>query len=138
MTTANYVVHFDIIETATGALVSHGSCWSSEVEAIELAPGQAVQIIEDKATYAPTGDGLAGAQVSYAIVRKLEYPSLEEQIGAIWKVIATLPAKNIPAEALDILKRLNEVKTTIVKGAMYEMNDGTDASCCGRYKKVAE
>lgn len=136
MTTANYVVHFDIIETATGALVSHGSCWSSELEDVKVGPGQAVRPIEDKSTFGPTGDGTADVQVSYAVVRKMEYPTLEEQIGALWKVIATLPAKNIPAEALDILKRLNEVKTTVEKGAMYVMNDGTDPSNRLRYKKA--
>lgn len=136
MTTDNFVVHFDIIETATGAFVSHGSCWSSELSQVEVGPTQSIKMVEDKSTFGPTGDITANAQVSYAVVRKQEYPTIEEQVGALWKVIAMLPAKHIPPEAVDMLKRLAEVKSTVEKGAMYVINDGTDPNCRMRYKKV--
>lgn len=130
---AYYVVNYDIIETASGALVTHGCCWSNEVEIVRstLLDGQAVRVLDDMQSVSKTD-----IQYSYGVVRKQEYPSVEEQLGAIWKVLSTLPAKNIPTEALEILKRIANVKASYDKGGMYIMNDGTDPTVRSRYKKI--
>lgn len=74
--------------------------------------------------------------VSYDVARQSEYPSIEEQLGAIWKVIASLPAKNVVPEARGILDRIKAVKATYEKDVMYVREDS--AKSTNRYKKVGD
>lgn len=47
---------------------------------------------------------------SYRIRRQAEYPSVGEQLDALWKVIAGMPPGQIPAEAQAVLDKVNAVK----------------------------
>ena len=128
---ANYVVNFEIIDEA-GAVVSHGTCWSGEVADVEVGPGQTLRIMDDKTSPGHLNDVVLG----YGLARKQEYPALDEQIGVMWKVIANLPAKYLTQEAIEMMKRISDVKDNYEKGAQYVLNDGSDPAVCTRYMKA--
>lgn len=44
-------------------------------------------------------------------LRQAEYPSIGEQLDAIWKHIASLPPDKIPPETAEMLSKIQAVKT---------------------------
>jgi len=128
--TANYVVHYDILDAAQN-VVSHGTCWSSEVATIEVGKGLTVKVRPSPQIHDPSkvimGHGLARAQ---------HYPTVEEQMGAIWKYLATLDQKKLPEETKDMLAKILGVKATFEKGAFYSTGDGSSPTANSRLTRV--
>lgn len=59
-------------------------------------------------------------QVDYKKRRRESYPPLGDQLDAIWKILATLPQKKWPAEAVAVLGQVQAVKAVIPKPAQPE------------------
>lgn len=53
----------------------------------------------------------------YVERRAKEYPSVGDQLDAIWKLIAALPKKDVPPDAQQMLGRIDGVKQRLPKKA---------------------
>ena len=129
---ANYVVHYEIVDEA-GTVVNYGSCWSGEVNDVAVGEGLSLRVQHD--TKPVVHDQV---QYGYGAVRSQEYPTVEEQIGVLWKVIANLPAKYLTEEATAMMQKIADVKAQYEKGAQYVVNDGSDPMVRSRFMKAKE
>jgi len=128
--TANHVVQYNIVDAAQN-IVGHGSAWSGEIDSIKAAPGLTIVQLPSPTLHDPSkvimGHGLARAQ---------HYPTVEEQMGAIWKYLATLDQKKLPEETKDMLAKILGVKATFEKGAFYSTGDGSSPTANSRLTRV--
>lgn len=53
----------------------------------------------------------------YVERRAKEYPSIGDQLDAIWKLVAGLPKRDVPPETQQMLNRIDGVKQRLPKKA---------------------
>lgn len=128
--TANHVVHYEILDAALNE-VGHGTCWSGEVDSIELAEGQTLRIQTPAVPHDPSS-----VIVGYGLARAQHYPSVEEQLGAIWKYLATVDQKKMPVETKEMLAKIQGVKAIFEKGAFYGSGDGSSPVSGARLTRI--
>ena len=51
----------------------------------------------------------------YVSRRLREYPSVGDQLDAIWKYIDSLPNQDVPAETQEMLQKIKSIKTRLAK-----------------------
>lgn len=72
----------------------------------------------------PIVEELHGPITSYTLPRSKAYPTVGEQLGAIWEVLAANPTL-LTAAATDMLKIIQDVKSTYPKDMVYEQAGNT-------------
>ena len=51
----------------------------------------------------------------YVSRRLRDYPSVGDQLDAIWKYIDSLPNQDVPAETQEMLQKIKSIKTRLAK-----------------------
>lgn len=101
-----------IVKDNTGRIVRSGSCDADMVAHQATNQGEtAEEGVED-----PESEGVI--TYGYELPRKMSYPSLERQMGAIWKVLAAHP-ELLDDEARTILEEINAVKAALPKNEQF-------------------
>lgn len=107
-------VQFYVLDEA-GETVRSGECKEDLVQLQAFLPGETVHRGE-----APKAEH-EEATFTHTVVRAVEYPTLEEQIGAIWKILARNPDA-LGEEGREMLGRIQSVKDRIPKDKVYVQN----------------
>lgn len=112
---AETIVEFHVLN-ATGEIVREGSCVESMLSQQAFFEGEVV--VEGQAPEPQSSEVLS----THSIARQQAYPSVNEQLDAIWKILGRNPAA-LGEEGLQMLERIQGVKQSFPKDVIYVMNN---------------
>lgn len=101
------------VTNESGAVVRSGECPESLVQLQAFGAGEIVHRGEEpKAEHEE-------ATFTHEAVRAPQYPTVQEQLGAIWKILARNP-EALGEEGAAMLQRIQNVKEAIPKDCIYK------------------
>ena len=106
-----------VVKDSAGHVVRSGTCDADMVAHQAVNQGEvAEEGVED-----PEPEGTT--TYTHEVPRKMSYPSLERQMGSIWKILAAHP-ELLDDEATQILEEINAVKESLPKNETFVMEPG--------------
>jgi hypothetical protein len=105
---------------AEGRVVRRGKCPQTIIEHQAFNEGETVMegehtdMIEEEQAYS-----------KHTVIRQRSYPSIGDQLDVLWKIVAAVPAFQIP-EAVEMLERIQAAKDAAPKGKLFCLSTGAE------------
>ncbi len=117
------VVIYDMVNSKGGVVSTH-STYNTEIPNVVIPEGLTLKV---RPALPATAKVLKDTTLNYAAARGKEYPSVGDQLGAIWRILEQHPDL-LGVEGREMLDRINSVKDTYVKDADYVLNTGGEGT----------